>query len=342
MKGIRFSIILPVYNVRPYISDCLESLLNQGLGLDVYEIICVNDGSTDGTEMIVNEYAYKYKNIYLINQKNQGVSCARNAGLDMARGDYVWFIDPDDYISANVLPYILNIFTESSCKLIKIEKDVVAERDHFHGEICCPYIGSDISQTATVWQYIVERKALLESNIRFNEQLAYGEDYLWECLLRYYISDIVSIETPIYHYRMRDGSAMESAGNYKKLKKHKADMIELAVEYKKLSKQFLEIDCNFANHLLERSALATQAAVIDIINSTENKLEFDEEINEIKRKEIYPYKYTKKKLVPQKRIKDTVRHYLEYPLPSQEYVKFCWKVAMLKRKLDRLTVSNQL
>lgn len=335
MKGILISIILPVYNVRPYILDCLESLLNQGLELGDYEIICVNDGSTDGTEVVLNEYVCKYKNINLINQKNQGVSCARNAGFDIARGDYIWFIDPDDYISANALPYILNIFKETNCKLIKIEKDIVAEQDHFHGEICCPYIGSDTSQTATVWQYIVERKALLESKIRFNEQLAYGEDYLWECLLRYYITDIVSIATPIYHYRMRDGSAMVSAGSNKKVIKHKADMIKLAVEYKKLSIQFLEIDCNFSDHLLDRSALATQAAVIDIINSTENKLEFDEEINAIKRQEIYPYKYMKKKLFPHKTIKDTVRHYLEYPLPNQGYVKFCWRLAVIRRKLER-------
>lgn len=333
MKEISISIILPIYNVRSYISDCLESLLNQDLELDNYEIICVNDGSTDGTEIVVNEYVCKYKNIYLINQKNQGVSSARNAGFDMARGDYIWFIDPDDYISANVLSYILKIFKEKNCSLIKIEKDIVAEQEHFHGEICFPYIGRDTSQTATVWQYIVERKELLENKIRFNEQLSYGEDYLWECLVRHYITEIVSIAAPIYHYRMRGGSAMVSAGSYKKIKKHKADMVKLAVEYKKLSEQFCNTDDRFANHLVERSALATQAAMIDIINSTQNKVEFDEEVYAIRRLAIYPYRFMKEKLIPKKTIKDTIRNYLEFLLPNQKYVRFCWRLVAFKHKL---------
>lgn len=85
MRGILISIILPIYNVKPYISDCLDSLLNQELKFDDYEIICVNDGSTDGSEVIVSEYACKYKNIRLVNQKNQGVSRVRNIGFGKRR-----------------------------------------------------------------------------------------------------------------------------------------------------------------------------------------------------------------------------------------------------------------
>src|SRR5699024_7703741 len=93
------SIIVPVYNTEKYIETCLESLLNQDIDKSMYEIICVNDGSTDGSLAILKEYAKQYDNVVLIDKENEGVSIARNIGLEKARGDYVWFIDADDWVA---------------------------------------------------------------------------------------------------------------------------------------------------------------------------------------------------------------------------------------------------
>ena len=92
----KISVIIPVYNVEKYLRECLDSLLNQTFK-DI-EIICVNDGSTDGSLNILNEYASKDSRFIIINQNNQGLSAARNNGLNVAKGDYVAFLDSDDYI----------------------------------------------------------------------------------------------------------------------------------------------------------------------------------------------------------------------------------------------------
>ena len=100
MKKNKFSIIVPVYNVEKYIEKCLESILNQTY--DNFEIIVINDGSTDNSKKILDNYKTN-KKIKIINQDNQGLSIARNNGLGAASGDYILFIDSDDYIEEELL-----------------------------------------------------------------------------------------------------------------------------------------------------------------------------------------------------------------------------------------------
>ena len=100
------SIVVPVYNAETYIKQCLDSLLEQDTEQEKYEIICINDGSTDDSLRILEEYAKKYDNIRLIDKQNEGVSVARNLGLEKACGKYVWFVDADDFIKPNCLKMI--------------------------------------------------------------------------------------------------------------------------------------------------------------------------------------------------------------------------------------------
>ena len=100
---MKLSIIVPVYNVADYLAKCLDSLLTQDLPQNEYEIIVVNDGSTDNSGDIAQQYADKYAGITLINQANQGLSGARNTGIQQAKGDYIQFVDSDDYLEVYVL-----------------------------------------------------------------------------------------------------------------------------------------------------------------------------------------------------------------------------------------------
>ena len=85
------SIIIPVYNVEHYIKTTLQSVFNQNIDETSYEVIVINDGTPDNSMSIVTEFSKKHKNLSIISQDNQGLSCARNAGLQRAKGDYVWF-----------------------------------------------------------------------------------------------------------------------------------------------------------------------------------------------------------------------------------------------------------
>ena len=96
LNNMKISIIVPVYNVEKYLERCLDSLINQTLK-DI-EIICINDGSTDNSSEILKEYAKKDSRIIIINQNNQGISVARNNGMNKAKGKYIGFVDSDDWV----------------------------------------------------------------------------------------------------------------------------------------------------------------------------------------------------------------------------------------------------
>ena len=96
-----FSIIIPVYNVEPYLRTCLESVFNQSF--DDWEVVCVNDGSTDGSAAILEAYSAKDNRLRIITQSNGGLSAARNAGMKEAKGDHILFLDSDDWLEANAL-----------------------------------------------------------------------------------------------------------------------------------------------------------------------------------------------------------------------------------------------
>lgn len=107
MKNPELSIIIPVYNVRSYIDRCLQSILNQSYS--DFELVIVDDGSTDGSAALIDEYASQDKRILVVHQQNSGVSAARNAALKLFKGDYLTFVDPDDFIAPETYRYNMDI-----------------------------------------------------------------------------------------------------------------------------------------------------------------------------------------------------------------------------------------
>ena len=112
---IDLSIIIPVYNAEKYLDKCLDNIINQSF--NNYEIILVNDGSTDNSEKIVDDYVNKYSNIIKINKKNGGPGAARDEGLKIARGNYISFVDSDDYVDSNMLSYMMNYIKKYNCDI---------------------------------------------------------------------------------------------------------------------------------------------------------------------------------------------------------------------------------
>jgi glycosyltransferase involved in cell wall biosynthesis len=113
ISSVRLSVIVPVYNVEPYLRQCLDSVFD-GTADTKYEVIIVNDGSTDGSAAIIDEYRQRFDNCIVIEQENQGLSAARMNGLAKAVGEYVWFVDSDDWLDPGAI--------ERSCKMIEASK----------------------------------------------------------------------------------------------------------------------------------------------------------------------------------------------------------------------------
>lgn len=172
---IKISLIIPVYNVEQYLEQCLNSCLNQDLPIDDFEIIVINDGSKDNSLSIANEFEQKYRNIKVYSQVNQGLSTARNKGLSLAKGEYVWFIDSDDWIKSQSLRKITDLCIENSLDALSISAanvigDSIERRsnyksnDIFNGKDVLKMGVINVCAPFTIYKrdYLIENKFFLQ------------------------------------------------------------------------------------------------------------------------------------------------------------------------------------
>lgn len=216
---MKLSIIIPVYNVEDYLVKCLNSCVLQNVDKSEYEIIVVNDGSKDNCANIIAHYDWKGCNHIVITQKNQGLSMARNNGVKVAQGDYVWFVDSDDWISKNSLQLLLPLLdsnTDIICQRAYYknygEKIVLAEKKGFY-ESGQEMLQNDYDVMAVL--YIYKREFFNNLGFAFEPNI-YHEDTQFTPRAVYLSRKIKCINTPIYHYLQRGGSIM-SLHNPKKV-----------------------------------------------------------------------------------------------------------------------------
>ena len=205
---MKISIIIPVYNVEKYLGKCLDSVICQTL--DDIEIICINDGSTDKSYEILNAYARKDKRIVVINNKNNGAAQARNDGLDIANGQYIMFVDGDDYLkpwacetaykkitSSHSDIGIFSHLNEENSNCIESSKNGLIKKysdDSSLTDYSCFQI--------FIWDKIYKKSFLDRNNIRFEQDVKTSEDtiWCWCCLLKN--PKYCFIEQPLYVYRI--------------------------------------------------------------------------------------------------------------------------------------------
>lgn len=218
---MKLSIVVPVYNVEQYVRKCIQSIINQDDNLfDDIELIIVNDGSKDKSVEQILDLVEKYDNITLINQENLSLSVARNNGMAKATGDYVWFIDSDDWISSDAVKYIMP-YLDNVNDIITINYTVVKE----DGEYPVETLFSDAKTMSgkesfrqrcafgTMAQRGIYRKAFMEKNdLEFMPGVYNQDDEL--CLRASYIADAVTfLPKPIYYFLRTTGDKHKSIMN---------------------------------------------------------------------------------------------------------------------------------
>lgn len=215
------SIIVPVYNVEDYLSCCIDSILNQTY--TDFELILVDDGSLDKCPMICDQYQKKDPRIKVIHKKNGGLSSARNAGLDIAKGEYVLFVDSDDFVDKNLCKKLIegmeNDVDIVMCKYLRVrnkdnidmEKEPVSVADLSQSflltgrEACEKLYGPEGVNYTVVWAKIYKTKFF--ENIRFPIGKVHEDEYVTYKLL-YLAKKVLVLNEELYFYRINSNSIM--------------------------------------------------------------------------------------------------------------------------------------
>lgn len=224
--NITISIIVPIYNVEKYLIDCLESIINQTYRN--LQIILIDDGSTDNSGKICDEYAKKDNRITVIHQENLGVSKARNEGLKIAKGDYIGFVDPDDFIESTMYENLISDALNNECEIAvcgvrnieystkqilnetKLKENKKIDKENFLERIL------DGKETSAIWNKIFS-KEIVKANY-FDENFKIGEDFKWLFTLIKNTPEMkIFLDHKIlYNWNKRNDSAVNNKNNYNK------------------------------------------------------------------------------------------------------------------------------
>lgn len=292
---VRLSFILPVYNVAKFLPDCLNSLYAQDIPEYDYEIICVNDGSKDNSSEVIRNYQKNHPTLKLIEQTNAGVSHARNIGFEASQGKYIWFVDPDDMICANSIGTILRLLDDEKADIFELEYTTCIEDTHFggqHVEITIDGYNKPASSGSGCLSVCLS-EYLRKNKIFWNEQLAYGEDYLWAFQTKYRHHKSIFTHAQIYIYRQRASSAMHSSGDRVRNERHFSDMILLnnlyLNEYKRCENE--EMSEEILDNIIKRRQLCSEGALTCLLKMCLSYQTVNEKIKHMKERGAYPYPY---------------------------------------------------
>ena len=213
----KVSIIVPIYNSEKYMSKCIESILNQTL--TEIEIILVNDGSTDNSGKIIDNYAKKDNRIRVIHQDNSGPSVARNKGINIAKGKYIGFVDSDDYIEPNMYEELYNNANSKNIEVVmcsynennlynqteyvvkaKLEQDKIYEKEDIKHNIISTFSKNDNYGFYSLWNKIYLREWLFKRNLELDVNRDHGEDWWFNINVFSKLNSFVYIDRVLYNY----------------------------------------------------------------------------------------------------------------------------------------------
>ena len=296
---MKYSIIVPVYNVEKYIKQCIESIINQTY--KEFELILVNDGSPDNSQKIIDQYLKKDKRIKSFIKENGGQSDARNFGIEHATGDYILFVDSDDSIEKELLKKINDSLEETKVDIVRFECALYDESGNkiseYHG---CEYQNKSTTSIMKElitrkyfdppWSYCYNLKFWKENNFKYDKGRVH-EDFGLTPYILYKAETISSIDYQGYRYLIRSGSTTNSS-NYEKVKKTVYDMLYEGKKLNKLLENEIEIEKKEAVINYVNECLMLKGRELNI----KDRKEYIKELRKLKvSKRLYPY--NKKKLI---------------------------------------------
>lgn len=209
------SVIVPVYNSEKYLNEALASLEKQTF--KNFEVIIVNDGSTDGSYNIIKKFTNKYSNVKVVNQKNMGQGCAKNTGIKHAKGKYITFLDSDDFLSPDFLGTLYKLISKNDADIaccnfnlyytkgnLSIYMPFTAKSGVYSGEEAFARLISDVSLHHFPWNKLYRRSLFTENKIEFYNM--FYEDVATCPKIFYFANKVVVTSRPLYYYRRHQNS----------------------------------------------------------------------------------------------------------------------------------------
>jgi glycosyltransferase involved in cell wall biosynthesis len=239
---MKLSIIVPVYNVEKYVERCIRSIMSQKLSSnDEFEVVIVNDGSLDNSMAIVNNLVNSYENVKVIDQDNKGLSIARNVGMQNCTGDYVWFVDSDDWILPNSVNTIIGIFKKFETvdaisfllnSIYEETNEIVTGHHNNYLEKVETIAGSEYiflkGGFAPVQRFAFRKQFLTDNNFTFLPGI-FHEDGEFCMRVLYRCEQLYVLKQPLYNYLKRKNGSIMSSVSIK-------NIYDLMIVYKSLEK----------------------------------------------------------------------------------------------------------
>lgn len=293
---MKVSIIVPVYNVRNYIEKCIDSLISQTYSN--LEIILVDDGSTDGSEKVCDVFEKKDCRVKVIHKKNGGQSEARNMGLDIASGDYITFVDSDDYVTNNYIEFLLDLLVSNDADIsigsyTYVTSQIVKSRATKEFKILEPHETTrrmllDDGFDMGVWAKMF--KAILFEDIRFPSGKYFEDSLITYQLVAKSKRNIFNSES-IYFYVNRNDSTVNEEFSIKKL-----DLIEMTNE----AENFILGMYPDLEVFVQRRVLWAKFSTLNQIITSSNKKEYSELSNNLRQNILKKSSLMKEKVIPKR------------------------------------------
>ena len=295
---MKLSVIVPVYNIENYLEKCLSSIYNQDLDKKTYEIIAINDGSTDDCPAILERLSKKISNLVIIHQKNKGLSGARNSGFDAAKGNYILCVDSDDYILPNTLKTVYQIADNNKLDILEFSAQGVDENrkimyhasNSTHNKILqgADYLAS-IQYMSSACNKLYRRDFLNNHILRFMEGV-FIEDIEFNTRAVFVAKKIMATDFLVAHFLQRPGSITRDV-NFDKKKKMIYDILRVIVSINNFAESQIGPNSVAFKPVKKRVSSLMSTVFLRVMKDCKSITVFKEIVLNLKKHQLYPAKY---------------------------------------------------
>lgn len=301
---MKLSIVVAAYNVEKFIEKCILTCMSQNIPTNNYEVICVDDGSTDNTSAILGEYRNKYSNFTLINQTNQGLGVSRNIGLKHAKGDFIWFIDGDDYVEVEILTEIIKKIDDFNLDTLVLNYNIVQSDNQLfkHGANDVKIDNNTITGSkfyrfnfskSYSWSFVFKKSLFDNHHILFKEGINMQDSEILPRLLTN-VERLSFLKRPCYNYVQHPNSFTNSNDGDKRLNYFKS-IIVVSNSLKEFLKTEVKGNNDLKFGLIKKTEMLHQIVFNHLVYFTYDRETLFKVINLLKSNGFYPLRYNAKR-----------------------------------------------